>query len=178
MANDLMSIIKKRRSVRDYEPKKVSKELLMELIEAAIWAPTGSNIQPWYYIIVKNEGVLEKIKAFSPGLLGDPVNLIVVCTDRKRAFERASILGRDELCLMDISMAAQNIMLLATEKGLGTCAVRSFNKNAVSKILKLPEHISPDLIVSVGYFNKTINTPKRKSVKEVSFFDRWEGGEQ
>lgn len=178
MADDLMSIIKKRRSVRAYEPRKVPNELLLELIEAAIWAPTGSNIQPWYFIIIKDDGVLERINAFSPGLLGNPGNLIVICTDRKRAFEKASVLGRDVLCLMDISMAAQNIMLMATEKGLGTCAVRSFNKKAISKILNLPEHISPDLIVSVGYSNKAVNAPKRRGVNEVSFFDRWGGGQE
>ena len=66
--------------------------------------------------------------------------MIVLCTDRKIAFEKAGSLGRDELCTMDISMAAQNILLLATEKGLGTCPVHSFNKNAL-RILKLPEHI-------------------------------------
>lgn len=145
------------------------------MIEAAIWAPTGSNIQPWYYVIIKDKDILNKITAFSPGLLGNPSSLIVICTDRKRAFEKASTLGRDELCIMDISMAAQNLMLLATEKGLATCPVKSFNKKAISKILELPDYICPDLIVSVGYSTKDVNPPKRRDISELTFFNRWGG---
>ncbi len=175
MTDSILNIIKKRRSIRQYVQKEVSDDILLQLIEAAIWAPTGSNIQPWYYVIIKDKDILNKITAFSPGLLGNPSSLIVICTDRKRAFEKASTLGRDELCIMDISMAAQNLMLLATEKGLATCPVKSFNKKAISKILELPDYICPDLIVSVGYSTKDVNPPKRRDISELTFFNRWGG---
>ena len=138
MAGSILSIIKKRRSTRHFIQKEVDDSILLELVEAAIWAPTGGNIQMWYFVIVKEKGVLERVKAFSPGLLGDPSCLVVVCSDRKKAFERAGKLGRDESCVMDTSMAAQNLMLMAAEKGLGTCPIGSFNKKAVGKILELP----------------------------------------
>lgn len=173
MTDSILNIIKKRRSIRQYNQKEVPDKLLLELIEAAIWAPTGSNIQPWYYIIVQNKGILNRIKTFSPGLLGNPPSLIVICSDRKRAFEKGGTLGRDELCIMDISMAAQNLMLLATEKGLGTCVIKSFNKKAISKILELPDYISPDLLISVGYYTKEAKPPMRRDVTEVTFFNRW-----
>lgn len=173
MNDSILDIIKKRRSIRQYSQKEIPDKLLLELIEAAIWAPTGSNIQPWYFIIVKNKDVLNRIKAFSPGLLGNPPTIIVICSDRKRAFEKGGNLGRDELCIMDISMAAQNLMLLATEKGIGTCPVKSFNKKAISRILELPDYISPDLIISVGYYTEEPKVPKRKDVAEVTFFNQW-----
>lgn len=176
MRNNILELIKKRRSIRKYKKEKVSKNLLLQLIEAAIWAPSGSNAQAWYFIIVDDLFIVEQIRAFSPGLLGKPPCIILICSDRKKAFEKAGTLGRDELCLMGVSMAAQNIMLLAEEAGLATCPVKSFNKRAISKILNLPSHVSADLIISVGYADEIISSPARRSVKEVTFFNTW-GGE-
>lgn len=176
MRENILKVIKKRRSIRKYKKEKVSKNLLLQLIEAAIWAPSGSNVQPWYFIIVDYPETVEQINTFSPGLLGEPSTIILICSDRKKAFEKAGTLGRDELCMMDISMAAQNIMLLAEEIGLGTCPVKSFNKRAISKILNLPSHVSADLIISVGYADEIASPPHRRSVKDVTFFNTW-GGE-
>jgi nitroreductase len=173
MADSILNIIKKRRSIRHFIQKEVADSILLELVEAAIWAPTGGNIQMWYFVIVKENDILERVKAFSPGLLGDPACLVVICSDRKKAFEKAGTLGKDELCVMDIPMAAQNLMLLAAEKGLGTCPVGSFNKKAISRILELPEYISPDLIISVGYPADDAKPPKRKGIGEVTFMNKW-----
>jgi len=175
MGDSILDIMKKRRSIRKYKKENVSKDLLLQLIEAAIWAPSGSNVQPWYFIIVDDANTIEQVNAFSPGLLGGPPSIILLCSDRKKAFEKAGTLGRDELCVMDISMAAQNIMLLAEEIGLSTCPVKSFNKRAISKILNLPDYVSADLIISVGYSDEITSTPKRRSVEETAFFNVWGG---
>lgn len=171
--DSILNVIKKRRSTRNFKKENVPRNLLWHLIEAAIWAPSGSNIQPWYFIIIDNNNTIEKINAFSPGLLGKPPSVILVCSDRKKAFEKGGILGRDVLCLMDISMAAQNIMLLAEELGLSTCPVKSFHKRAISKILNLPDYVSADLLISIGYSNEITRTPKRRTVKEVTFLNSW-----
>jgi len=176
MGDSILDVIKKRRSIRKYKKENVPKILLLQLIEAAIWAPSGSNVQPWYFIIIDDVNIIEQVNVFSPGLSGEPPNIILICSDRKKAFEKAGILGRDELCVMDISMAAQNIMLLAEEMGLNTCPVKSFNKRAVSKILNLPNYISADLIISIGYSDEITSIPNRINIKEVTFFNRWGGG--
>ncbi len=173
----VMSLIKKRRSVRNYDSKKVPRDLLAQLIEGAIWAPTGSNIQPWYFGLVDDALVIDQIIDFSPGLLGNPLNLVVLCSDKLRAYEKGAELGRDTLCIMDLSMAAQNILLVATEIGLATCCVKSFNQRAVNKILKLPEHIQAELIISVGYTQKEPPRPSRRSREEVSFNNCWGGAD-
>jgi nitroreductase len=172
----ILDTIKRRRSIRKYDKKKVPTETIKELIEAGIYAPTGSNIQPWYFIIVDDDKICNQIKAFSPGLLGGPPNLIVICSDRKKAYERGGAFGRDELSIIDVSMAAQNILLMATEKGIATCTVKSYNKEAVKRILDLPDEISVDLIISLGYSDQRPSTPPRRPVEEVTFINRW--GEQ
>ncbi len=175
VGNGIATLIKSRRSIRAFTLQAVPEYILRELVEAGTWAPSGSNVQAWRFVIVTDVGKIEAISAFSPGLQGGPPAVIVLCTDRKIAFEKAGSLGRDELCTMDISMAAQNILLLATEKGLGTCPVHSFNKNALSRILKLPEHIWPDLIISIGYADESPVPPTRQALDHVCFFNEWGG---
>lgn len=172
----LINIIKRRRSIRKYKKDKVDNKLLLELIEAGIWAPSGSNIQPWYFILITKQNIINKIKFFSPGLLGNPPNLIILCIDKELAYKKGGALGRDILCLMDISMAAQNIMLMATEKELATCPVKSFNKKAIEKILEVPSTVDVELIISIGYPEKLPSPPVRKAKEKISFFNIWQGG--
>jgi nitroreductase len=171
----MMDVIKARRAVRAYKDEAVDDAMITELLEAATWAPSGSNVQPWHFVVVTDKTVREQIDAFSPGMFGKPPVVIAMCTDRQRAFEKAGPLGRDELAVMDICMASQNLMLMAASKGLGTCPIRSFSRPAISKILNLPSQITPDLLISVGYPSKPANAPKRKPVSEVAHYNSWEG---
>ncbi|RLA96090.1 MAG: hypothetical protein DRG32_05745, partial [Deltaproteobacteria bacterium] len=55
MEKGLLEIIRSRRSIRSYESKEVPREVLERLVEAARWAPSGSNLQPWQFVIVTDE---------------------------------------------------------------------------------------------------------------------------
>lgn len=149
-----------RRSVRVFADKEVEKEKLEELARAGIWAPTGGNAQPWYFIIVTKPETLRMIKAVSPGLLGVPPALMVVCSNKSANVEKMGAIG-ELLAIMDCSMAAQNIMLRAYDLELGTCVIRSFNLQAVGEIVKVPEGIVPELLITVGYPDREPVPPKR-----------------
>jgi len=149
-----------RRSVRVFAEKEVEKEKLNELAQAAIWAPTGGNAQPWVFIIVSKPETLRLIKAVSPGLLGTPPALIAVCADKPANVEKMGAIG-EILAVMDCSMASQNIMLRAHDLGLGTCVIRSFSQQAVKEILKTPAEVVPELLVTVGYPNQDPKPPAR-----------------
>jgi len=98
-----------------------------------------------------DESLINKIKYFSLGLSDTPPNLLILATDKRLAYKKGGPLGKDILSLMDIFMAAQNIMLLATEKNIGTCAIKSFNKKAIEKLLEVPKNIDIELIIALGY---------------------------
>jgi len=174
VTSTLMDVIKSRRSVRAYKEDAVDEATINELLEAAIWAPTGSNIQAWRFVVVMDKSIREQINAFSPGMFGSPPVVVAMCTDRQRAFDKAGPLGRDELATYDISMASENLVLMAAAKGLGTCVIRSFSRPAISKILSLPSHIMPDLLISVGYPAKEPKAPKRRPVSEITHYNVWE----
>lgn len=148
---DVMTAIKGRRSVRSFTDKPVEKETLLKLLEAAVWAPSGGNGQTWRFVVVTEEQVMKKIKMVSPGLLGRPPAVIIIAQDMNLAKHRGGKTRPESITRMDSAMAAQNIMLAAHEMGLGTCVIASFHAGAVAKILGMPEHILPHLLVSVGH---------------------------
>lgn len=173
--NSIIEVIKKRRSIRKFKRNKIDKKILLELLKAGIWAPSGSNVQPWYFFIINDEDLINKIKYFSPGLSNIPPDLIVLAVDKELAYKKGGLLGRDVLSLMDISMAAQNIMLLATEKNIGTCPVKSFNKKAIEKLLRIPENIDIELLIALGYPAKIPSPPERKKLEDISYFNMGQG---
>ncbi|MEE8621818.1 MAG: nitroreductase family protein, partial [Syntrophobacteria bacterium] len=72
------------------------------------------------------------------------------------------------LSLMDSAMAAQNIMLAAYAEGLGTCIVRSFHPGGVQKLLRLPDYIEPQALISVGV-PASVHKPPKRNFDIVSF---------
>ncbi|MEM1991889.1 MAG: nitroreductase family protein [Nitrososphaerota archaeon] len=166
---ELLSIIKGRRSVRRFLEKKIPDEHLRLIMEAGIWAPSGGNIQPWQFVLVKEPTLIKKIKLVSPGLFGNPDALVVACVDKNR-YERAGKMGYT-LSLMDVSMAAQNMMLMAYGLGIGSCPIASFNKLAVREILELPDNFEPILMISLGYPEEWPQPPERRPLSEVVYVD-------
>ncbi|MCL7385880.1 MAG: nitroreductase family protein [Thaumarchaeota archaeon] len=164
---ELLNIIKGRRSVRSFLEKKIPDEHLKLIMEAGIWAPSGSNIQPWQFVLVREPELIRKIKLVSPGLFGNPDALVVACVDRNR-YERAGKLGYT-LSLMDVSMAAQNMMLMAYSLGIGSCPIASFSKLALKEILGLPDNFEPVLMISLGYPEKWPSPPERRPLSEVVY---------
>lgn len=170
---ELWEAIKGRRSVRSFVNKPVERALLERLIEAAVWAPTGGNAQTWIFIVVNEKSRIEKIRAISPGLLGEPTALIVVCQDKDLAYKKGGELGRDTLSVMDAAIASQNIALQASAEGLGSCLVLSFHKKGIQGLINLPEHIVPELLITLGYPAESPTPPKRKC-EEVTFFNEYQ----
>jgi nitroreductase len=155
-------VIKKRTSVRTHTDKPIRDGDLEKIVEAANWAPSAGNSYPWKLVIVQNRDLLRKIQAVSPGMLGRPTAVIILCIDRERAMQIVGEKGRDLFCIMDISHAAQNICLAATELGIGSCCIMSFNPEAVAELINLPKNICADYIVSLGYPDGAqIKTQKR-----------------
>ena len=163
----IFDIIKQRRSVRFYTDEAIDEDKLKKLVEAAIWAPSAGNIHAWNIVILQGKGDIERVKAISPGILGNPTALMILCADKRKAYDRGGEVGRDVLSIMDIAIATQNICLEATELGLGSCIIRSFNQNAVRELLDLPENIIPQLLVSLGYPRSIPNPPPRRRVEDT-----------
>jgi len=171
---EVFEAIRGRRSIRQFEEHSIGKEVLQRLIEAGIWAPSGGNAQTWRFLVVTEKHMLKKMKMVSPGLLGDPPAVIVICQDRKEAERKGGKLGVELVSVMDIAMAAENIMLAAYALDLGTCPIASFHREGIQHLFRLPEEIVPHLLISVGYPKKIRNPPKRQ-MEGICFFEEYSG---
>ena len=166
---NVLATVKARRSVRKFKPEHIQDKLIMKLIEAARWAPSGGNIQPWRFIVVQDSQTLRLINMFSPGIHGDPPLVIVACVEEPIS----SIITSNSVSIMDVAMACENIIILATELGLGTCPVKSFSASAIRKLLKIPPRIKPLLLLSIGFPDDNPIPPPKKSMKEILFREKY-----
>jgi len=136
---DIVEIIKTRRSVREFKEDQVSDEDIKFLIDCARFAPSGFNMQPWSFLVIINKDVMRKLsesgkKAMIPLL--EPVKntskkaadfLVYLKTKGTSMFYDAPvliiILGNKSAMTTDwdCAMAAQNMMLAAHSRGIGSC---------------------------------------------------------
>lgn len=174
---ELMDAINGRRSVRKFKPDPVPEDALRSLVEAASMAPSGSNVQAWKFGLVTDPELVRAVDRFSPGMGGTPPAVIAVCTDRRYALERGGEFAAETMAQLDAAYASQNIMLAAHALGLGTCAIKSYNEPAVRRLLRLPEHMELELLISLGYPDHEPRTPRRKGFDEISFSNVWPDGE-
>lgn len=172
---DLLKAIVERRSVRSFQADHVPEDTLRRLVEAGIWAPSGGNAQTWRFIIVTDDVSIRRLKMLSPGLLGNPPAVIVICQDIAEAERKGAKLGKEVLSLMDSAMAAQNIILAAYAEGLGTCIVRSFHPGGVQKLLKLSQYVEPQILISVGVPASVPKPPKRNF--DIVSFQEYNGND-
>lgn len=165
----ILETIVTRRSIRKYRDRDIEEDKIEKIVEAALWAPSAGNMQPWVFIVVGERKNRENLKAVSPGMFDLPGVIVAICRD----MEIARRTGNELLSLMDVSMATQNILLETHELGLGACPIKSFNQKAVQKLLDLPESIIPELLVSIGYPDEAPSPPKRR--EETVYFERYGG---
>lgn len=177
---NLDELIKGRRSIRSFTDQCVEPELIKELIDLAVWAPTGSNLQPWAFAVVENKELLKRwsdlakqhhlervgnggIVATYKTILGKP---------EYHVFHNAPVLvaiygdTRSPNYREDCTMVAYNLMLAAHSRGLGSCwigfAVASGNLPEIKEALGVPEGFKAVSSVILGYPRDTSPARTRK----------------
>jgi nitroreductase len=164
----LLSIIKKRRSVRKYLNRDVPWEVIERILEASKYAPSAGNYQPWEYIIVKNNDVKKDIvqACFNQAwMLNAPV-LIVACTNIRLAAAVYGERGSKLYGIQAVSASIENMLLTAQSMGLATCWVGAFSEVMVARLLSCPEYIRPCAIIALGYPEEEPKVPSRQSIQE------------
>ncbi len=169
---NLFELIKTRRCIRDFDSERqVDKKIIERIIEAGIWAPTASNVQPWEFIVVSEKNNVKKVKMVSPGIFSNPNTIVVLLKNMERT-KRGGPLG-DIIANMDIAMSAQNMMLMAHSYGIGSCPALSFSKEALKVILDIPDHLEPTLLLTLGYPKQKPRPPKRRNLMEVLHYEKY-----
>ncbi|MGE5363736.1 MAG: nitroreductase family protein [Bacteroidota bacterium] len=170
---DIEELIEKRYSVRNYKTSPVEEEKIMRILQSGRMAPSAKNRQPRHFVVVTDMQQRKRLNgAFNkPGFHDAPV-VIAVCGDRNEGWHRESD-GRDHLGI-DVAIAADHMILTASELGLGSCWVCNFDISLVRDVLELPENIEPVVLIPLGYTSDE-NPPLkvRKSLAEIVHWNKY-----
>jgi nitroreductase len=164
----ILELIKKRRSIRRYQPDQIPKELIDKLVEALIWAPSAGNLQSRKFYFVFNKKIKDDLAkaALDQDFIASTPLVVVGCTDDKICW-RYGQRGKNLYSICDVSASIENMMLVAVAEGLGTCWVGAFDEKEVAKILNLPKNLRPIVIVPVGYPAESPLAPTRLSKSQI-----------
>lgn len=172
---ETLECIKTRRSIREYEEKDVPNDLIGIILEAATFAPSAGNLQPWEFVVVKDKKKREKLykASYYQEHVRDAPAVIVVCADLDKASSRYGYRGKTLYCIQDTAAAIQNMLLTAHDIGLGTCWVGAFDEEEVKLIVGLPENLRPVALITLGYPKEKPKMPRRLPVSGVSWLDEY-----
>lgn len=154
---EFLELVKKRYSVRSYEPRKVEEEKLMKILEAGRVAPTGANFQPYKLIVVQETEGLEKVGK-ATNIYGAPL-AIIVCGDPSKAWKRP--FDGKVITDIDASIVTDHMMMEATDLGLGSLWICYFKPDVIRTEFKLPENLVPINILAIGYGKGEAASSKR-----------------
>jgi len=174
---ELYEVMKTRRSIRKYAARPIPEEVLQRILEAVRIAPSGSNRQPWKFIVIRQKEIAESLIAAcnNQKFISEPPILIVACSLRLTS-NRGGYMGEHSV-LTDVSIAVDHLTLAARNEGLGTCWIGALDNRAVKEILSIPEESNVVALIPLGYpadpgaFDPV---PQRKALQEIVSYDRWE----
>lgn len=149
-SNSLIEAIYSRRVTRYFSARPITRQDLETIVEAGRWSPSGGNRRLQRFVVVTQERHIQLMRLMSPGLDGVPAAIIVICTDHQER-ERQGYPPDAAGQFLDVGMAGENMLLAAHALGIGAGPVTSFSKAAVTEITKLPDWLSPDLFICLGY---------------------------
>jgi nitroreductase len=147
---ELFEALAKKRACREFrEEEPVAKEYLEKILWAAKRAPTASNIPYRHFILIDDKKVIKAIRQISPSFLANPTAVIVIFTDLKIAREKVGRIA-EYSSLVDAGASGENILLAATDLGLGSQFTMISHMAGIRKVLGLPESCRVDLISPLG----------------------------
>jgi nitroreductase len=162
-----------RRSVRRYQERPVPEELLTDLLQAAMAAPSAVARDPWHFIVVRDQQMRDRIADLLPngGMARQAAAVLVVCGDLERAHG-----GLESYLLQDCSAAVENILLAAVALGLGACWLgvhpRPERVEGMRALFNLPPQIVPVAGIALGWPVEAAQ-PRTRFRADAVHWERW-----
>ena len=150
--NPQLSFIFSRRSIRKFTGRDIPETMLIDLLEAAMAAPSAVAKDPWHFIVLRSRTALDQLATVLPNgqMLKEATAALVVCGDLHQAHDQQL-----SFLLQDLSAAIENILLAANALGLGACWLgihpREERIAAVVKQLALPAQVIPVAALALGW---------------------------
>ena len=162
-----LSLVQKRRSIRRYLDKPVAQEKIDQLIEAALRSPSSRGFNPWEFVVVTDDGLLEKLSKAKPhgaSFLKNASLGIVVCADPAKC----------DVWVEDASIASIILHLAAESLDLGSCWIqirkRMYDEKKtaeqyIRELLNIPENLNVESIIAIGYPGEQKSAHRKESLQ-------------
>lgn len=176
----IFEAIKTRRSIRKFKDKKVSQSLIKKLINTARLAPSAYNAQSSRFIIIDDKAGKQKLKdnnIFRQEFVYQAPLIIICCADTavypkeryEPVFSRASEIGGEVGAVRDLAIATQNLVLMATGLGLGSCYIGIINRDKLRKVFNIPKNYVLPFVIIAGYPDEKPGKLVRKNIEHYLF---------
>jgi len=162
---DLMDVIRSRRSIRKFRADDIAQDDINQIMEAVQLAPSANNLQPWKFILVKNDKKRRLIAQACSGqeFVGEAPLIIVAC-----AIGRGGYIGKYmESWPIDVTIAMTHLILAAWNKGLGTCWIGDFDEEKMKEICNIPFDVRVVAITPLGYPVKPPQSTSRRPLDRI-----------
>ncbi len=197
----LLRGINSLRSIRKFKPDPVPDDVIKKILKAASKAASGSNTQPWEFIVVRDTETKARLTepmlrtwlqrlGSGPGMTGRMKDAYDDATEMLRHTKKVPVIiyccinlermsRSEEVRYASIYPAVQNLMLAAHALGLGTCltvhgSTATRGEPEVKKILGVPDHVKIACLVYLGYPAVRLGRPRRRGIENFTHYDRWE----
>ena len=151
-AHPIEPLLQRRWSPRAFASKPVERDVLFKLFEAARWAPSSFNEQPWRYIVATQENpewLQEVQSALSPGNAWATKAPVLICTVAQLAFAKKPKPNRH--AFHDVGAASENLLLQAVALGLFGHQMAGFDVEKARAVFQIPEGYDPVAMMALGY---------------------------
>ncbi|NLM52783.1 MAG: nitroreductase family protein [Firmicutes bacterium] len=177
--NETLKVIKSRRSIRQFTEKQLREEDLQAILEAALFAPSAGNAQPWHFTVIQNKTIIDELAQAAKAVIAasgrSPYQEMAQREDFHVFYHAPTIIivsGNPKAGFIhaDCAAAAQNILLAAEALGLGSCWIglvmmllQGEQKEKWCSRLEIPQGYEPVHCLALGYKAQTdIPVPARK----------------
>jgi len=160
---DFLTLVRKRKSIRKYKRDPISREKVLDVLEAARLAPSAGNRQPWHFVVVTDRDTISKL-GLSAWASEAPV-IVVGCGDATASPNWYS---------NDLMIAFEHLVLAATEAGLGTCWLGQIGRDQkIKEVLGIPEHVKVIAATPMGYPDEERPARERKTIQEIVHWEKF-----
>ena len=163
---DFQELIRCRYSVRAYDPRPVEEEKLVRILEAARFAPTACNRQPFRIVVVPTRGREDGLRrVYGRAWFVQAPLVLAVCALPAESWRRRH--DGWSSAEVDATIAMDHLILAAADEGLGTCWIAAFDPRAARDVLGLPEGVIPVAFTPLGYPADSPGPKKRRPLAEL-----------
>ena len=172
----VLDLIRERRSIRVYKEDPIPEAVLARVMEAARNAPSGKNLQPWKFILVRDTEMRMQLAEASRKqyFMAKAPLVVVACGYPDRSYQRQG--NYMTSWTIDVSIAVDHLMLQAQEEGLGTCWIGAFDETEVKVLLGIPREVKVLALTPLGYPDESPSHRGRRALDRIACYERYEDG--